>query len=106
MLMFHVTPTKNLDSILLDGLKPVEPDGLNFQEIPGVYLFPTRGDMDTALSSWFGELFEDDEEIAVLTIDVTDLPILKPGSVGVAPFEAVSLNTISPDRIVKVERGH
>lgn len=44
------------------------------EETPAIYLFPTKDDMDNALSNWLGEWFEDtygaDVELAIIKISL------------------------------------
>lgn len=58
---FHVTPMENVQNIMERGLVPQigERSSAQGEEAPAIYLFPTRDDMDNALSNWLGEWFED-----------------------------------------------
>lgn len=71
---FHVTPKKNLQSILSNGLLPQI--GERSAEIgepePCIFLFPIFEEMDNALYNWLGEAFKDDEELVILQIDVPE----------------------------------
>lgn len=73
---FHVTPMENVQNIMEHGLVPQigERSGAQGEETPAIYLFPTRDDMDNALSNWLGEWFEDaygpDAELAVIKVSL------------------------------------
>lgn len=71
MRYYHVTPVENYNSIMVNGLVPQIGDrsaGLETQ--PAVFLFPTEEDMDTALSSWLGNEFEDYAENELVSLEV------------------------------------
>lgn len=74
MRFFHVTKAENLPSILQDGLVPSV--GSRSQAAkerhPAVFLFSSRDAMENALMNWLGEEFGEDEELAVLQIDLSD----------------------------------
>ena len=71
---FHVTPLKNLESILENGLIPqIGERSLEIGEpIEAVFLFPNFEEMNDALYNWLGEEFDDDEDLAILQIDLPD----------------------------------
>lgn len=72
---FHVTPRKNLESILENGLIPqIGERSLEIGEpVEAVFLFPNFEEMNNALYNWFGEEFDDDEdELIILQIDLPD----------------------------------
>lgn len=96
---YHVTPKEKLKSILKKGLIPQIGEnsaGINESE-EMVFLFPTMEDVDTALSQWLGEIYEDLEENAliIMEIDTKGLPLIDRGT----GFELECPRTISPDRI-------
>lgn len=98
---YHVTPVENLDSILRDGLRPVIGDrSLALGEpAPRIYLFPSRDDCDTALSSWLGDCFEDVEEdgLVILAVNVEGLALESE-----VEYELACTELIVPERIVDV----
>lgn len=71
--MFHITPRENVDSILTNGLEPrIGQHSQEFGEtIPGIYVFPTWQDAESA--EWFVELWKDDDDLVVLEIDTSGL---------------------------------
>ena len=90
---YHVTKTENLEKIIKEGLVPKigELSKIANEEIERIYLFPNEDDMNTALSSWFGECFEEDEELSSLNIDLPDdFPIFE----GEVEYEAYSYDII------------
>lgn len=69
---YHVTTKDALLSIMEQGLIPQcgERSSDIGEPVPRIYLFPTVNDMETALMSWFGELFDDDTELVILEVTV------------------------------------
>lgn len=77
---FHVTPKKNIESILANGLIPQI--GERSQEIgevqEAVFLFPNFEEMNNALTNWLGDCFEEVDELVILQIDLPkDFPIYR-----------------------------
>lgn len=60
-----------------------------------IYLFPSIEDVENALSNWLGELFEDEEVLVVLEINITELDIVQ----SEAGYEILCFETIVPSRI-------
>lgn len=95
---YHVTPTRNLRSIMKNGLRPqvgdrsAQLDG----EVEGIFLFTSLDDVETAVSSWLGDEFDEDEELSLLAVDITGL---EDNIVQGADYETIVNTTISPDRI-------
>ena len=42
------------------------------EEEPAVYLFSSIDDAETAILNWLGELFEEEEELLILSVRLTD----------------------------------
>lgn len=99
--VFHVTPLANLPSILRLGLQPrigprSDPAG---EPIAAIYAFPSRSALEDALTNWMADAFEDDVELAILTVRVP-----KETRTGVgAGFETVLLDPIAPENILRIE---
>ena len=96
-IMYHVTPTKNLRSIMKNGLRPRVGDRsvkLHGEE-NGIFLFPTLDDVEDAVSNWLGDEFDEDEDLTLLAIDVSGLPLVDSN----AGYEKIAKTAISPDRI-------
>ena len=68
MKLYHVTPERNLPSILEQGLVPaIGPRSTAFGENePVVYFFKSMDDVEDALTNWLGEELGKDERIAVI----------------------------------------
>lgn len=67
---YHVTPISNYHSIMERGLIPqVGERSKQLDEEPGIFLFPTYEDCETALWQWLGEAYEDLEE-ELITLEV------------------------------------
>lgn len=95
---YHLTPKKNIDSIMEKGLIPQQNNGDEY----GIYLFPDMETMENALWNWFGERFDDlpDIELCLLHVDITNIDYTTP-----VPYEMRIDKVISPNRIKKVEYG-
>jgi len=106
---YHVTSERNVKGILKKGIIPRIPKdfGLN-GDVKGIYLFKTKDDMTNALFNWFGERIEDWEEEnnkeykeTCLTVDLTGLHHSLIDSV---EYEWTCTTTITPDRIINIEK--
>lgn len=67
---YHLTPLRNLEAIKAAGLKPSigeRSEDLGEEE-PRIYLFDSKASLEDALGGWLGEEFDEDEELAVLSI--------------------------------------
>lgn len=95
---YHVTPTRNLRSIMKNGLRPQIGDRSSQLdgEVEGIFLFPSLSDVEAAVSSWLGDEFDEDEELSLLAVDITGL---EDNIVQGADYETIVNTTISPDRI-------
>lgn len=108
IIAYHVTNKKNLSSILKNGLEPRIPTDYGIDgDTKGIYFFKTREDMNTAVSSWFGERIEDLEEETgeeyeeiEIVVDITGLDMIDS-----VEFEWIVTEHISPDRIIEVIDG-
>lgn len=96
MVLYHVTPRRSVPAILQEGLIPqVGERAALANEQPGVFLFPSLEDMETALGSWLGDLFGDEEELVSLQVTLPDdFPLECP-----AEYERVARVRIPPDCI-------
>lgn len=94
---YHVTPRANLDSICEKGLEPR--NGVRSlmlgESKDAIYLFPSIENMENALSNWLGELFEDEEVLVVLEVDILGLDIVQ----SEAEYEILCFETIAVPRI-------
>lgn len=94
---YHVTQKKDFNSIMTKGLIPQMGErSMDVEEENFVFLFPSKEDMNTALSSWFGELFDDEIELVSLEITLPDdFPIFD----STVEYEKVSKVIIQPQYI-------
>lgn len=98
--VFHVTPTKNLERICVEGIIPQIGDRSNKMETePGVYAFTSRLIMEEAMANWFGEEFDENEPLVCIEIKANDLAFELDPAVG---FEVISRKTISPFYFSKI----
>lgn len=95
MLALHVTPASNLPSILSGSLKPyVGERSIAIERTPAVWLFPDWASLEDA--QWLYELFEDDDQLAVLLVDITDLEVVRNERAG---YEMSVRSPILADRL-------
>ena len=99
--LLHATPTRNVESILLEGLVPCY---TFMQEDLDAEQTNLSTEDESDLVVFFGDvnnLYDDDGEYAdtvtLLEVDVRDMPLLWPGQDGDHHYEAREL--ITPDRI-------
>lgn len=73
-MMYHVTPLKNLESIKKHGLlAKIGPCSKKISEpVSAIYLFPELGYANDAVANWLGDEFDDDEDLIILPINVTE----------------------------------
>jgi GNAT superfamily N-acetyltransferase len=96
--LYHVTPKRNLKSIVQNGLRVRTPRDM--EDEPGVYLFKDLSDAEDAVTNWMGDRFDEDEELVVIKVD--DRFVGKVSS-NAAGFEVVSTKDIPPEGIVGYE---
>jgi hypothetical protein len=66
---YHVTPTKNVRSILKNGLKPsVGKSSEKMGETPSTFLFKNEADAHDAVMNWLGD--EHDEPLTMLKVNL------------------------------------
>ena len=96
--IYHVTLTKNLKSIMTSGLKPGIGD--RSQKISGeqsaIYCFPDKDSVSNALMNWLGDEFDEDDQLALLSIDTTNL---HGNYTPNAEYEISITDTIPPENI-------
>lgn len=70
---YHCTELKQLESIMKNGLIPqVGERSAKLGESPGVFLFPSYEDCETALYQWFGDEFDENDKLITLKITLPD----------------------------------
>ena len=106
VLGYHITRKRNLRSIKKYGIEPRVPEdfGENGDD-KAVYLFKSKDDARTSLLQWMGDRIDEWEEETgkkykerLLTVDLTGLNI-----VDTVEFEWMCIDTINPERILKIE---
>jgi hypothetical protein len=94
---FHVTPSKNLNSIFKKGLLPKTPKDI--EDKKAVYLFPDKDTAEEALLNWLGDRFEDTD----LTLLKVNKEVLQKSGIEIIPgdvdYEVLSLQRIPPEAI-------
>lgn len=101
---YHATHKSNKESIITSGLHPMI--GKNSQLInesdANVYLFNSAEDLDTALGQWFGDLFEEDDELIIIEVllDIND-PLLQFNQQDTC-YESTYRGIITPDKFQQV----
>lgn len=100
MNLYHITSKKNADKIAIEGFKPLI--GKNSMALgepqPAIYFFPSIEEAEEGLSNWLGELFEEDEEIQLITVNGSGLTLHS-----VISFEVFCLEPVSKDRIISIQ---
>ena len=69
-MLYHVTPSENVGSILKVGLVPRvgEASRLIGEGFPHVYLFTSLGWAKESIETWLGEVYRD-KDLSVLSVD-------------------------------------
>lgn len=101
---YHATRIENKNNILTNGLLPQIGENaatINEQE-PLVYLFNTKDNLNDALAQWFGDLFEEDDQLIILKIklDLNDPNLCY--NHGPSHYESTYSKAIPPDKIVEI----
>lgn len=98
MKVYHVTKKEYLNSILEKGIIPQtgerSKDCGEREEL--IFLFPTKEDMNFALGQWFGDCFEEDEELVSLELTLPDNFPIEEGDV---EYEVIS-KVIIPSKYI------
>ena len=98
LIMYHVTPTRNLPFIKRRGLIPTMGSRSSQieHEVHGVFLFPDKISAEDAVMNWLGDQFDEDEDLAMLAVNVSGLEdSIQAG----AEYEKISTVPIEPSRI-------
>ena len=102
--LFHVTPLRNLGRIRAEGLlAQLGPRAsAACERAPAVFCFPSREDLDNALSNWMGEDFEDSPgELAIVELRS---PLSAKRDACAASYEVVLLDPVPSHAIVAAYR--
>ena len=95
--IYHVTPTRNLESIFRDGLRPqIGPrSALLGEDKEMIYFFGSMQAVEDALSNWLGEALDDEPgAISVLAVDRSGLHLVSDGG-----YELTCPHLIRPENI-------
>ncbi len=93
---FHITLKENVSSILSQGIFTKVPSDVIFDETKAVYLFPNLTSMNDALANWFGERFNDDDDLIILVVNIKGLCLISD-----VEYEIACLESINPSRILE-----
>jgi len=75
---YHITEDVNVPAIMREGLKPqTGPRSIKMEDDDRVFLFTSEENYDNALSSWFGEEWEDIAEERGVDLEDINLTVLK-----------------------------
>jgi hypothetical protein len=88
---YHITPTKNVESIMRNGLQPSIPKDMN--DVEGVYLFLSVEAAEEALMNWLGDRFDEDEDLTMLKVDSSGVTSTSQKN---AEYEIIANNKIEP----------
>lgn len=95
--IYHVTPSRNLDSIMREGLRPmIGPRSVLIGEVTEkVYFFGTMHAVEDAMSNWLGEELDNEPgAISVLAVDRSGLHLFSD-----AGYELACLHLVPPEKI-------
>lgn len=96
---FHVSYTKNEESIINNGLIPQTGDrSAKLNDAQGIYLFKTMDDVENALMNWLGDELDEDEPITIFQVVIPEPSKLLNTN---AEYELV-YNGIIPPKYIKV----
>lgn len=72
MLFYHVTNELNMDKINAEGIVPAIGENSRDlgEEIERIYLFNKAEDCDSALGSWLGDCFDEDDNLTIIEIEI------------------------------------
>jgi hypothetical protein len=95
MIAYHVTPARNLERIVRDGLlaRKGRRSRACGEEARAVWLFADRDALIYGFDNWIERLFDDRTKLALLAVDITGLPIERNG------VELACHASIGPERI-------
>lgn len=101
MNLFHITKNENIPFIQSEGLKPsIGINSSSYGETkPAIYFFMDKKTMEEALVNWMGDLFEEDDGLSVITVDVKEHLIHKSS----ASYECCVFHHISSHNIICIE---
>lgn len=105
-IFYHVTETKNIPSILKQGLIPqIGPRSEMIGEsIPAIYLFKDKLDVEDAVLNWLGDLVDEDESLSILKVKLPPNAVIH-SDMGSDAFEVVCKTPIPPENIVVEKEG-
>ena len=91
---YHVTPSENKNSILSHGLLPkIGERSEDIETMPAIFLFPDEQSMQTALGSWFGELFNEDDKLTAFSVKLPD-KYIQNSTINTVEYETMCLDPI------------
>lgn len=96
-IVWHITTAESLAAIQLEGLVPaIGPRSQACGETDAaIYFFDSPEDIANAMDNWLGESFDDDQQIALLEVDLPQGICVAEG----AGFEVVVLDPIPASAI-------
>jgi hypothetical protein len=72
--LYHVTPTRNVKSILAKGLVPsIGARSSQLETESNLFFFPSKDAAEDALMNWLGDEFPEDEPLALLAVSSNGL---------------------------------
>jgi hypothetical protein len=73
-ILYHVTPTRNVKSILAKGLVPsIGARSSQLETESNLFFFPSKDAAEDALMNWLGDEFPEDEPLALLAVSSNGL---------------------------------
>lgn len=98
--MYHLTPARNLPSILRKGLRPRRGPRSRLAKEPGlaVYLFPDLEALETAATNWVAEVFPETTPLALLRITLPPSAVIDAS----VAWERSVTTPVPPEHVVVV----
>lgn len=102
LILYHVTPARNVARIMRDGLTPkIGPRSRKLKEpVAGIYLFHSIAEAEDGAANWLGDEFGDETRLALLAVRVP----ADAKSVEGAGFETILTTAVPPQNIKIVSK--
>lgn len=102
---YHITPYKNIDSIMRQGLVPQIGNRSTKQqeEHPAVFLFNDRVSVEDAIMNWYGDEFDDGTKFAVIQIHLPKCMLVNLTHCTVVGYESKYHGVIDPRWITHIQ---
>lgn len=102
--MFHITPSRNLSSIMKYGLQPnnIKRGKFAADNEPAIYLFKTVEDAEDGVMNWLGDLYDETERLALLSVKVDSASIKQDPELELSAY--ITRTPIAPENITVLSK--